>query len=76
MPKIKYRKIYDDDGDEMLEGSEVLVNDRWKCIIHFDEVGEIWLSDFPMEEVETIQYLPDDRCADIEDNIITTSKEG
>ena len=44
MPKLTHRKIYDDDGEEMLEGSKVLVNGNFERILHFDENGEISLN--------------------------------
>jgi len=46
MPKLLNRKIYDDDGEEMAEGSLVLVNSTYKRVIHFDENGEIDIAAF------------------------------
>ena len=66
MPKIKYRKIYDDDGNEMLEGSKVLVNSQHERILHFDTYGEIAIEDFHWDDVETIEQMPDDRYDGLE----------
>lgn len=75
MPKLKHRIIYDDDGEPMKDGSLVLVNGKYKEIIHFNSDGEIvvtgWSLD--MDEIETIEQLPDDRFSEIEDSIIETS---
>jgi hypothetical protein len=70
MPRITDRIIYDDDGEPMKEGSLVLVNGKYKRIIHFNAEGEIDLADFNWEDVETIERIPDDRFGDLEDNVI------
>lgn len=59
MPRIKYRFIYDDDGCQMAEGSPVLVNGWKRTRISFDSLGKIALSDFDLEEVMSIVYLPE-----------------
>lgn len=71
MPKLKHRFIYDDDGEPMKEGAKVLVNGAHEGIIHFDAEGEIAIADFPMEEVETIEQMPDDRFSELEDSILS-----
>lgn len=71
MPKLKYRKIYDDEGDEMMEGDEVLVNNEHERIIFFDDQGEISLENWNWEEnmVFSIRkkQRPDDRYEDIDE---------
>lgn len=67
MPKLAYRKIYDDDGNEMLEGSLVIVNGKFTRVLHFDSKDEIDIADFNWEDVETIEAIPDDRYEDIVD---------
>ncbi len=73
MPKIQHRIIYDDDGNEMREGSLVLVNGRYKRVLHFDSSGQIDIEDFHWEDVETIYAIPDDRYGELEDNILKLS---
>lgn len=75
MPRISHRIIYDDDGEPMKDGSQVLVNGKYKEIIHFNSDGEIEVSGWSlyMDEIETIEQLPDDRFGEIEDSIIETS---
>ena len=70
MPKVLHRKIYDDDGEEMLEGATVLVNGKHECILHFNDEGEIDISDIHWDDVETIEKLPDDRFEEIDAKII------
>lgn len=50
MPKLRYRKIYDDEGEEMLEGEEVIVNGEHERIIFFNDKGEISLENWNMDE--------------------------
>jgi len=54
----------------MLEGAKVLVNSKHECILHFDDDGNIDISDFHWHDVETIEKLPDDRFEEIEDKVI------
>lgn len=71
MPRLKYRKIYDDDGEEIRDGSLVLVNGTYERILHFDAAGEIALSGLPVgETVETIEKMPDDRYREIDEGLI------
>lgn len=76
MPRLNHRIIYDDDGEPMKDGSQVLVNGKHKEIIHFNRDGEIEVSGWSlsMEEIETIEHLPDDRFGVIEDDIIESNK--
>ena len=76
MPKLKHRIIYDDDGVPMKEGSKVLVNSTHEAIIHFDSDGEITISGWHWEDVETVEQMPDDRFEEIEDPIISDSIRG
>ena len=75
MPKLTHRKIYDDDGEEMLEGSNVLVNGKFERILHFDENGGIVLSDWHSEDmIYSIEKVPDNRFKEIEDSLIQEDK--
>ena len=74
MPKLKHRIIYDDDGEPMKEGSKVLVNSTSEGIIHFDDAGEIAISGWNMEDIETVEQMADDRFGELEDS--TISDEG
>lgn len=55
MVRLKYRFIYDDDGNPLPEGSKVMVNDKFVGIIHFDDDGEIKITSegIYMEDLET-----------------------
>ena len=70
MPKLLYRKIYDDDGEELREGSKVMVNGKFERILHFNSDGEITLEDFDFRDVETIEQIPDDRFGELKDSVI------
>lgn len=61
--KLKYRFIYDDDGNALPEGSKVWVNGIEEGILHFNTDGEIKISGtmIPMEDIETVEAMPDDR---------------
>lgn len=73
MPKLKHRIIYDDDGEPMKEGSKVLVNGKYEEIIRFNDEGEIEITGWSlyMEDIETVEQLPDDRFEEIEDSTIS-----
>ena len=54
----------------MKEGSAVLINSKHERIVHFDGNGEISFENFHPEDIETVEYLKDDRFDEIEDNTI------
>lgn len=68
--KLKYRIIYDDDGTPLPEGSRVRVNGEEVGILHFDSDGEIAISGtmIPMDEIQTVEAMPDDRYGDLDDD--------
>ncbi len=70
MVRLKYRFIYDDDGNPLPEGSKVMVNDKFVGIIHFDDDGEIKITGdgIYMEDLETVEAIPDDRFGELEDS--------
>lgn len=75
MPKLSYRKIYDDEGDEMREGDEVIVNGEHERIIFFDDRGEISLENWDMDQnmifsIRKKGSTGGDRYDDIEDPTI------
>jgi|GEM_PF-4446111 len=74
MPRLTHRKIYDDEGEEMVEGCRVLVNGEHERLIHFDDDGQITLSDWKMDEdmIFSIQKLRDDRHDDIDEPTVET----
>lgn len=77
MPKLRYRKIYDDEGEEMRDGDEVIVNAEHERLIFFDDEGEISLENWNMDEDMILSIRKKssgpDRYDDIEDPTIESA---
>jgi hypothetical protein len=71
MPTIEYRKIYDDEGDELREGEIVIVNGEHERIVYFNDLGDISLENWNWVEdmVFSIRKKrsPDDRYGDLDE---------